>query len=159
MGDCIIDFNTCFGTCRFCWLCCTDGIHPAEIEDARMLNIKAIEPISLDNFEITTYNIGYCGMDANQDFFMDGGAMSRSSSLEQTETNMNKVIEFVDTIKSDAYFIQEVDESATRSHEMNQIDKLVDALPDYSATFAYNYKANWVPVPLAEPMGKPMLAL
>lgn len=128
--------------------------NPAEIEDARMLNIKTVEAIALENFEITTYNIGYCGMDANQDFFMDDGVMSRSSSLEQTETNMKKVIEFIDSMESDAYFIQEVDESATRSHQMNQIVKLVEAFPEYSATFAYNYKANWVPVPIAEPMGK-----
>jgi len=143
-----------FGIAGFVGYAALTEYNPAEIEDAIMLTSRAVEPIGLENFKITTYNIGYCGMDAQQDFFMDGGVMSRSSSLEQTQINMNKVIEFIDTIDSNAYFIQEVDESATRSHDLNQIDALIQGLPDYSATFAYNYKANWVPVPILEPMGK-----
>ncbi|PGW57872.1 endonuclease, partial [Bacillus thuringiensis] len=29
-------------------------------------------------FKVTTFNIGYAGLDAKQDFFMDGGTGSRS---------------------------------------------------------------------------------
>ncbi len=37
-----------------------------------------------DSFSIATFNIGYAGMDDEQDFFMDGGKGSRSSSKEKT---------------------------------------------------------------------------
>ena len=30
---------------------------------------------------VMTFNIGYCGLDAGEDFFMDGGSRSRCTSL------------------------------------------------------------------------------
>lgn len=127
---------------------------PEPVETARWLNQKEVAPIKSGEFQLTTYNIGYAGMDAGQDFFMDGGTMSRSASLEKTQENMASFVKFIKETQSDAYFLQEVDENATRSQYMNQLTYLEDAIADYSGSFAYNYKASWVPVPWTEPMGK-----
>lgn len=127
---------------------------PEPIETARWLNQQPVAPIKSGEFQVTTYNIGYGGMDAGQDFFMDGGTMSRSKSLEKTQENMASFVKFIKETQSDAYFLQEVDENATRSQYMNQVAYLEEAISDYSGSFAYNYKAKWVPVPWTEPMGK-----
>lgn len=109
--------------------------------------------------EITTFNIGYAGLDKGQDFFMDGGTMSRSSSRKQTEKNLEAVEAFIKAKKSDVFLLQEVDERADRSFEIDEVDQLTGAFPGYNASFAYNYKANWVPVPVFKPMGSALSGL
>lgn len=104
-------------------------------------------------FTVTTFNIGYAGLDKNQDFFMDGGAMSRSSSEGQTRTNLEALTSFMQTIKSDLFILQEVDIHSSRSNQINQSEYIYKAMPDYSNVFATNYKVPWVPVPILNPMG------
>lgn len=101
----------------------------------------------------TIYNIGYCGLDKDQDFFMDGGTGSRSESKDKTLENLEGVMAFLQGQASDFILLQEVDQKATRSQKVNQYEHLKDALSDYSATFAINYKVPWVPVPLSKPHG------
>lgn len=38
---------------------------------------KSQQDIDSDEFKVTIFNIGYCGLDKEQDFFMDGGTGSR----------------------------------------------------------------------------------
>lgn len=105
-------------------------------------------------FTVDTYNIGYCGMDKDQDFFMDGGKGSRSSSKEKTIENLNGITEFLANNDSTFVFVQEVDTNATRSFHVNQYEHLKNNLKDYSSSFAINYKTLWVPVPMLKPHGR-----
>lgn len=102
---------------------------------------------------ILTYNIGYGGMDKDQDFFMDGGTGSRSSSKEKTMENIKGVVDFAKSQETDFVFIQEVDVNATRSYHINQYDYIEKKFSDYSSSLAINYKVPWVPVPVTKPMG------
>lgn len=52
-----------------------------------------------ESFSVTTFNIGYAGLDKGQDFFMDGGTKSRSSSREQTKTNLEAVASLYDNYR------------------------------------------------------------
>lgn len=110
--------------------------------------VKEGQPIT-----ITTFNIGYAGLDKNQDFFMDGGSMSRSSSEEQTRQNLKNISTFLKKAASDIYLLQEVDQASTRSYKIDQVSYIRKELPSYSSVYATNYKVSWVPVPLLEPMG------
>lgn len=104
-------------------------------------------------FTVTTFNIGYAGLDKGQDFFMDGGVMSRSSSKKQTKENLTSIGDVLKENGSDLYLLQEVDQNASRSNHINEVDELGNLLPEYSRTFALNYKVPWVPVPVLHPMG------
>lgn len=104
-------------------------------------------------FLITTFNIGYCGLDKGQDFFMDGGIKSRSKNKEQTLINLNNVIKFLQKQSSDFYMIQEIDIKASRSYKVNELKNMRDSLTLYGSNFAHNYKCPWVPVPISRPMG------
>lgn len=106
-----------------------------------------------ETFSITTYNIGYCGMDSEQDFFMDGGTGSRSSSKEKTLENLNGITDFLIDSNSSFIFVQEVDTDATRSFCIDQYEHLKKNFEDYSSSFAINYKTLWVPVPVFRPHG------
>jgi endonuclease/exonuclease/phosphatase family metal-dependent hydrolase len=109
-----------------------------------------------DTAEISllTWNIGYCGLDRDMDFFYDGGTKvftPKSISIG----NLDAVKEFLqrnDTI--DYFLIQEIDKKSKRSYNMNQFDTLSDLLTRYHPFFAENYDVFFVPVPPASPMGK-----
>ncbi|KRE49366.1 hypothetical protein ASG81_05310 [Paenibacillus sp. Soil522] len=49
----------------------------------------------------------YAGLDKNQDFFMDGGKHSRSSSKEQTRANLDSISSFLKTAHSSFYLLQD----------------------------------------------------
>lgn len=102
---------------------------------------------------IITFNIGYCGLDKKQDFFMDGGTMSRSSSKAQTMTNLESITAFLAEQNTDVLMMQELDIKSTRSYNINELEYMKTAFQDYSSTFGQNYKVPWVPIPLLEPMG------
>ncbi|RJE86229.1 endonuclease/exonuclease/phosphatase family protein [Paenibacillus sp. 1011MAR3C5] len=104
-------------------------------------------------FKITTFNIGYAGLDRGQDFFMDGGTGSRAASKEQTEANLESAIGFLSESNSELILLQEVDRKSSRSYKIDEAQRMGNSLQDYDQTFAYNYKVPWVPVPLTQPMG------
>lgn len=128
------------------------------------VNHDPIEALELENnqdekmsvagtYQVTTFNIGYAGNDAKQDFFMDGGKMGRASSKEQTETNMEAITSFLVSNQADFMFLQEVDLKALRTYKVDEYQLLKDSLPEYGSVFANNYHAQWVPVPVFEPIG------
>ncbi|MBN2261231.1 MAG: endonuclease/exonuclease/phosphatase family protein [Clostridiales bacterium] len=126
---------------------------PEAIEIHEFINTDNQKSLS-DELTITTFNIGYCGLDSNQDFFMDGGTGSRSSSQEQTQINLDGNIKTLNELNSDIYIIQEVDIDSTRSYHINEMQAIIEGLSDYSYSFVHNYLVPWVPIPLNLPMGK-----
>ncbi|SMP06130.1 Metal-dependent hydrolase, endonuclease/exonuclease/phosphatase family [Laceyella tengchongensis] len=104
-------------------------------------------------FTVTTFNIGYAGLDKDQDFFMDGGTRSRAASKEQTAKNLSKILSFLKREASSFYLLQEVDVDSSRSYHINQQAAMRQHLPDYGLVFAQNYLVSWVPVPVFDPMG------
>lgn len=128
--------------------------NPKEKLTLKISNNKAQEIKKNTSFSISTFNIGYCGMDKDVDFFMDSGTGSRSISRAKTLENLEGITKFLLEEKSDFYLIQEVDEKSTRSYNVNEYNHLTKSLGDYSSTFAYNYKVLWVPVPITKPHGR-----
>jgi endonuclease/exonuclease/phosphatase family metal-dependent hydrolase len=109
-----------------------------------------------DSAELTliTWNIGYCGLDKDMDFFYDGGTKVMTPENNCLE-NLKAVRQFLKSNDSaDIFLIQEVDKDSKRSYHFNEFDTLASALKDYHPLFAINYKVFFVPVPPASPMGK-----
>ena len=123
---------------------------PAEVigEAALTKEIVALaKPI-----DIISWNIGYCGLGAGQDFFMDGGTMVRPSNKKEVEENLAGVIQTLKQNPADFYLIQELDKSSKRSYYIDQTAVLAEAL-DTALAYTYNFKASYVPYPLP-PIGK-----
>ncbi len=109
-----------------------------------------------DTLEINlmTWNIGYCGLDKDMDFFYDGGTKV-ATPKDQCLKNLSAIKEFIignDTI--DFFLIQEIDRNSKRSYHMDEFDTISRLLTDYHPLFAKNYDVFFVPVPPANPMGK-----
>lgn len=100
------------------------------------------------------WNIGYCGLGAEMDFFYDGGAQVRDSE-DNVMRNIYKITEFLkanDTI--DFILLQEVDEKSKRSYKANIVEHLNITLAEHFPFFTYNYKVGYVPIPVKKPLGK-----
>lgn len=115
---------------------------------------NGVKEISIEEeIKITSYNIGYAGLDESQDFFIDGGKNSRAQSKEKVMENITNIIQIVDGTESDIFLFQEVDKKASRSYMVDQVEILKENYPNYAFVFGLNYKVPWVPVPIMNPMG------
>ena len=115
--------------------------NPAILSDTLVINLM-------------TWNIGYCGLDKNMDFFYDGGTKVATPE-DQCLENLSAIKKFItgnDTI--DFFLIQEIDRNSKRSYHMDEFDTIGRLLTDYHPLFAKNYDVFFVPVPPTDPMGK-----
>lgn len=126
---------------------------PAMIEhlDFQGQGVRLTEPDTLD---IITWNIGYCGLGKEQDFFFDGGKGVRPDKADQ-ERYLHGVLEQVGQMQGiDFILLQEVDRRSKRSYFVDQIPLIAAKLENYVAGFAYNYKSAFVPQPVTKPYGR-----
>lgn len=122
-------------------------------EAVENLTVKTPPGTIADTLVLTTFNIGYCGLGAEMDFFYEGGTMVRPGK-ERFDHYLGQVMERISALDdADFILLQEVDSLAKRSWYANQYKLISHKNPAYTAVFALNYKA-WVPMPLKKPMGK-----
>lgn len=104
-------------------------------------------------FTLLSWNIGYCGLGKEMDFFYDGGKNVRPSKdnfQEYLNGVLNK-LSGLDTV--DIIMLQEVDTNAKRTYYTNEADLIRQFMPIYSYVFAKNYDVRFVPLPVLNPMG------
>lgn len=125
--------------------------------EEKIVQFTSENPLKLaDTAEISllTWNIGYCGLDREMDFFYDGGTKVRPPEVQCVE-NLGKIRKFIGQNDSiDFFLIQEIDQNSKRSYHMNEYDSVSRVLDKYNPFFATNYKVFFVPVPPTSPMGK-----
>jgi len=117
-------------------------------------NKDADEISDTSEVSIMIWNIGYCGLSAEMDFFYDGGEMVRPLK-EQVPKNLDGVLSFLEKNETtDFILLQEVDKGSRRSHYVNQYDAIHNKFPEKKSSFGKNYDVSFVPLPVTNPMGK-----
>ena len=127
---------------------------PDKITELTVVNNSDNNIINDYEFTLLTWNIGFGGLGAEMDFFYDGGKMVKPAA-ERAEKYLNGVLNYLkssDTI--DFILLQEVDRNSARTRRKNQIEMIRQVLPEYSYSFAVNYKVPYVPLPLFNPLGR-----
>lgn len=134
--------------------------HPAQIEAAHTAlsnsrpDTQKMLP-ALDagqTLRIVSWNIGYGGLGAKQDFFMDGGTMVRPQNKAAVEENLQGAAALMKRIDADIWFIQEIDLKSMRSFYVDEAHVLSDACA-LNGTYTYNFKCLFVPFPFP-PLGR-----
>ena len=106
------------------------------------------------DFIFLTWNIGYAGLGKEMDFFYDGGKKVRPSK-EQYNNYLNGINEILkDNNTVDFISLQEVDICSKRSWYMDEFSSISKTLSDFYGLFVLNYKCEFVPLPIKNPMGK-----
>ena len=105
-------------------------------------------------YSLMIWNIGYCGLNKEMDFFYDGGKNVRPSE-EKVKENIQGVKSFLlQNQNTDFILIQEVDKHSKRSYYFNEFDTIANAFPERTCVYGKNYDVFFVPTPPTDPMGK-----
>lgn len=104
------------------------------------------------SLRIVSWNIGYGGLGAKQDFFMDGGTMVRPENKAAVEENLYGAAALMKRVDADIWFIQEIDLKSMRSFYVDEARLLSDASA-LNGTYTYNFKCLFVPIPFP-PIGQ-----
>jgi len=133
----------------------TDYKPKPEEETAVLFPEGALPLLEKDTLVFYDWNIGYCGLGKESDFFYDGGKMVRPSRM-LSDKNLRGFLETLQNWKADADFIsiQEIDRDSKRSYHVDQFQKAFDELGNFKAVFGKNYDVKFVVMPFTEPMGK-----
>ena len=102
-----------------------------------------------DSLEILSWNIGYAGLGAESDFFMDGGTHTASADETTVRRYLSAIAAYIAAEDPDVTLLQEVDVNSTRSR---RVDELA-ALSRRGGWFALNYYCPFVPFPMP-PIGR-----
>ncbi len=106
-----------------------------------------------NQYTITTYNIGYCAHDKKTNINRINQGLIQKERREFVFDNMIAISDTITTLDSDFVLLQEVDILSARSANIDQIEYITTENLAYNATFAYNYKAKYVPFPINKPLG------
>lgn len=127
---------------------------PKPVEDVEIVNSSNAKQTIKDTLSFYTWNVGYSGLGAEQDFFFDGGKMVRPSK-ELNQKYLNGVLATIKSMDTaDFIMLQEVDRSSKRSYFRDQVVDIGNACPRYCYGYATNYKSKFVPQPVSNPYGK-----
>ncbi|MCF8275407.1 MAG: endonuclease/exonuclease/phosphatase family protein [Flavobacteriales bacterium] len=127
---------------------------PPKEEVVQIEAVNAQRPDSI--LTLLDWNVGYCGLGEESDFFYDGGTTVRmdESTVQKNLNGVMNTLKYYDEV--DIIMLQEVDTLSKRSWRLNEYTDIAQILPDHNASFCLNYNVNFVPIPFLEPMGKVM---
>ena len=127
----------------FIWLWATE--YRPEAEEPVTVETPVEQKLNKDSFTVLSWNIGYCGLGEESDFFMDGGKMVRSDK-DLVIKNYAGIQGYLSGVKADFTLLQEADSDSKRSYSMDEVTSLRDKLGQTSA-YAMNFCTKYVPYP------------
>ena len=134
------------------WLTYTE-YRPADVEQLEFMatTIDADALPAGESIDVLSWNIGYAGLGAGSDFFMDGGKSSHAADKMQVSEYLAGIYSTIynSELEPDLILLQEVDTDSSRTFGINQAEQLGRG----NAVHALNYSCPFVPIPLP-PMGK-----
>lgn len=138
------------------------------IEDNLKLEIvsKSDKEIELDKkYSAMTFNIGYGAYSHEFSFFLDSATIAETNqkvsgkygkgiSRQDVLKNTEKTISILKENPVDFYLLQEVDEKADRSYNINQVSKIKESFNKYDSVFANNFHTGFLALPLHDMHGR-----
>lgn len=131
------------------WLTVTE-YKPADYETLEISGTPGSRAVAPEEeLSILSWNIGYAGLGAEEDFFMDGGTHARPDSQDQVLKYLDGISRTLDELDCQAAMLQEVDIDSHRTYRVDERDYLSMG----SGVHALNYSCDFVPIPLP-PIGR-----
>ena len=127
-----------------------------DIEDMQINGSVTTKINEGQTLKLLTWNVGYGALDERQDCYWDGGEGVTGESKEVVMQNVQSISNKIQEIDPDIFFIQEIDINSKRSFETNELEMLQNDFTSnkYNNTYACNFKAGFIPLPLYNPFGK-----
>lgn len=130
-----------------CWVY-VSTYQPNDMQQEAVINAAKIPQLSANSHvKILSWNVQFLASNQNNYFFYDGGN-DKWPSLQTVEETADGIAEVIKHHDPDFVLLQEVDIDADRTHNANQMQMLLERLPQYQAhTLSYYWKADYVPHP------------
>lgn len=122
---------------------------PADEIVLEVNNPQAAEVRIDSDLTFMTFNIGYAGLGKDEDFVMDGGTKGRPDSEDVVLDYFAGIKSLLEDHPADFYLLQEVDQNSRRSYFVDQVEGIHETLDQHAYSFAYNFKALFVPFPVS----------
>ena len=133
------------------WLTATE-FNPAPVESVELGRTGEHTALKTgEEITVLCWNVGYGGPGKNEDFFMDGGTLSKPKDKETAVAYLNGICATVAEQTPDLLLLQEVDADSSRTYSIDE-RKLLNAGMSCEC-YALNYSCPFVPVPWP-PIGK-----
>ena len=131
-------------------------LHVKDLEDVKVKGEATQKIDATQDIKMMTWNVGYGALDEKQDCYWDGGKGVMGESKEVVENNIAAISSKIKEIDPDVFFIQEADLDSRRSFYVNELAYFQENYPadKYDNTYACNFKAGVVPLPLYNMTGK-----
>ena len=134
---------------------------------ATTLQVKDVEDVKINgqvttkiaegqSLNLVTWNVGYGALDEKQDCYWDGGKGVTGESKEVVQSNITAIASKIKELDPDIFYIQEADLNSKRSFYIDELKFFQDNFQadKYNNTYACNFKAGVVPLPLYNMTGK-----
>ena len=135
------------------WLTVTE-FNPNPVETLQPVRQEASAVLAQGaTLDVLSWNIGYAGLGAESDFFMDGGENARSADEHTVRRYLEGIGAVTGAESYDLVILQEVDTDSDRTYGINEMEKLAAG----TAYHALNYSCPFVPNPntlFYDPIGK-----
>ena len=133
------------------WLTVTE-YKPEAVETVQVSGL-ATDALNQREFTVLIWNLGYCALGEESDFFMDGGKEVRPDSAELVTKNRIGAEQLIAQTGADFTLLQEVDSDSRRSSGVDEVSLFRASWPNWDSAYALNYSCDFVPYPLP-PIGK-----
>ncbi|MCR5552515.1 MAG: endonuclease [Oscillospiraceae bacterium] len=133
------------------WLTVTE-YKPEAVETVQVSG-QASEALNQREFTVLSWNLGYCALGVESDFFMDGGKEVRPDSVNLVTKNRIGAEQLIAQTGADFTLLQEVDSDSRRSYGVDEVSLFRASWPNWDSAYALNYSCDFVPYPLP-PIGK-----
>lgn len=114
-------------------------------------------------YSVVSYNVGFGAYSPEYSFFMDEGVMqdggktcgiyAKGMNKADVEKNVAGQVSTLQALNADFCFLQEADENAHRSYNINMVEKFSTELSGYSSTYACNFHTANLFYPFNDPIG------
>ena len=130
-----------------------------QVKDVEKMKINGEVTTKVDKanqLKLLTWNAGYGALDERQDCYWDGGKGVYGESKAVVQENINALKSKINELDPDIFFLQELDLDSRRSFNINEYNSFRDTFKGdvYDTSFARNFKAGCVPLPLYKMTGK-----
>lgn len=127
---------------------------PEPITELEISGESIPDEIGDSTLTFLSWNIGFCGLGAEMDFFYDGGKMVRPTN-ELIKNYTTGVLDFLQSVDSiDFIFLQEVDRNSARTRRQDETKLIGEKMNGFSMSYGINYNVKFVPLPFTNPLGK-----
>lgn len=107
-----------------------------------------------EKLSLITWNLGYGGMGAEADFFLDGGRNVLAKDKDSVLLHLRNITAFLRKHAEDVYLLEEVDSGSRRSYSVDERQAIVAGMEAYCSSYALNHDIFFIPYPKVQPLGR-----